>query len=92
MEKKYVVMITNTYGGSEDTDYEYFDTLEEANRHAGELWKHHFTLREQKYTTIETCWVTPEMVDESLRYDDDDEWWELCNVWDGDENCVKFGK
>ena len=87
--KKYLVETTRRTT-MEDIDYDYYDTLDEANAAARAMWEH-FTSSEQKNNTVAVGWVTPEMVDESLRYDDDEQWWEICGEWDADDSCLSFG-
>lgn len=87
--KKYLVETTRRMA-MEDVDYDYYDTLDEANAAAKAMWEH-FTSSEQKNNAVAVGWVTPEMVDESLHYDDDDEWWTICGEWDADNSCLSFG-
>ena len=83
--KKYLVEETQN-----DIFRTYYDTLDEANDAASYKW-YRLTPGEKKKTTIKVGWVTPEMVDEDLRYDEEDDWWEACADWDADDQCISFG-
>ena len=85
--KKYVVVEEC----SDEMWTSYYDTLDEANEAARGKWGY-LTASEKKKNTIQVGWVTPEMVNESLRYDDDEQWWEICGEWDTDDNCLSFGE